>query len=283
MHGGLLGHRFLMLEHTGRRSGIRRRNVLEVLECDEDSATVMSGFGASSNWLRNVTAEPSCVVTLGRTRRHTIAEVVTLDVGAALLGRFATAHLRAFGGVCRLWSLDPDDPSTPGRLVQLAPVVVFHLADVAPVGVLCRQFEVEAGLDEVWDALADVAAWPSWARHIRSVAVDPPGTLTASTSGRFRLAGGVTSRFTMSRFEPGRHWTWTGRLLSLTIHYEHAFEAITPDRTRLSWTIGTTGWGRGTLGRLFARIYGWQLDRAIPRFRSRWSAVPARHHSAGPK
>jgi hypothetical protein len=30
--GWLLGHRFLLLTHTGRRSGLRRQTVLEVME-----------------------------------------------------------------------------------------------------------------------------------------------------------------------------------------------------------------------------------------------------------
>ena len=65
--GFLLGHRFLLLTHTGHRSGLRRQTVLEVLEYREQSgeAVVMSGFGRESDWLRNITAKPVERIQIG--------------------------------------------------------------------------------------------------------------------------------------------------------------------------------------------------------------------------
>jgi len=56
--GGLLGHRFLLLSHTGRRSGLRRQTVLEVIRYlpTIPEAVVMSGFGRKSDWLQNIEA-----------------------------------------------------------------------------------------------------------------------------------------------------------------------------------------------------------------------------------
>ena len=47
--GGLLGHRLLLLIHIGRRTGLRRHTVLEVLEYRKEGpeAVVMSAFGIS--------------------------------------------------------------------------------------------------------------------------------------------------------------------------------------------------------------------------------------------
>jgi len=56
--GGLLGHRFLLLSHTGRRSGLHRQTVLEVIRYQPrvPEAVVMSGFGPKSDWLQNIEA-----------------------------------------------------------------------------------------------------------------------------------------------------------------------------------------------------------------------------------
>jgi len=56
--GRLLGHRFLLLTHRGRRSGRLYRTMLEVVGWDAErcEATVMSGFGAKANWRLNVLA-----------------------------------------------------------------------------------------------------------------------------------------------------------------------------------------------------------------------------------
>jgi deazaflavin-dependent oxidoreductase (nitroreductase family) len=68
--GWLLGRRFLLLIHTGRRSGLRRETVLEVIEYrgDGPEAVVMSAFGPNSGWLRNIEAGPDPVVVIGSQR-----------------------------------------------------------------------------------------------------------------------------------------------------------------------------------------------------------------------
>lgn len=65
--GPLLGNRFLLLAHTGRRTGARRQTVLEVMEYRKEGpeAVVMSGFGAGSNWLLNIQANPNEEVEIG--------------------------------------------------------------------------------------------------------------------------------------------------------------------------------------------------------------------------
>jgi len=77
--GGLLGHRFLQLEHTGRRSGRTFHTVLEVLRYDRESgeAVVVSGFGDGADWLRNVRSGGPVAVSFGgppRPARHRILD-----------------------------------------------------------------------------------------------------------------------------------------------------------------------------------------------------------------
>lgn len=64
--GWLLGHRFLLLIHVGRRTGSRHQTVLEVLEYRKASleAIVMSGFGRQSDWFRNIEARPDDVAVV---------------------------------------------------------------------------------------------------------------------------------------------------------------------------------------------------------------------------
>jgi deazaflavin-dependent oxidoreductase (nitroreductase family) len=71
--GWLLGKRFLLLTHIGRRTGARHQTVLEVMEYREEGpeAVVMSGFGRGSDWLRNIEASGGEEVDVGR--RHFVA------------------------------------------------------------------------------------------------------------------------------------------------------------------------------------------------------------------
>jgi deazaflavin-dependent oxidoreductase (nitroreductase family) len=68
--GWLLGHRFLLLIHIGRRTGLRRCTVLEVIEyrAAGPEAVVISGFGRSAGWLRNIEAASGPQVVIGSRR-----------------------------------------------------------------------------------------------------------------------------------------------------------------------------------------------------------------------
>jgi deazaflavin-dependent oxidoreductase (nitroreductase family) len=65
--GWLLGRRFLLLIHVGRRTGRRRHTVLEVMEYRREGpeAVVMSAFGRNADWLRNIEATPHPKVVIG--------------------------------------------------------------------------------------------------------------------------------------------------------------------------------------------------------------------------
>jgi len=68
--GWLLGHRFLLLVHSGRRTGRRHEAVLEVLQYRKvlGEAVVMSGFGRNSDWLLNIQSRPDFEVIIGAQR-----------------------------------------------------------------------------------------------------------------------------------------------------------------------------------------------------------------------
>jgi hypothetical protein len=69
----------------------------------------------------------------------------------------------------------------------------------------------------------------------------------------------------MTAFDPPRSWTWTGRVMGVTIDYDHRFEVRSPSSTRLVWVV--RGPQRiGLRARLFAAIYARLVDRAWPRF-----------------
>ena len=128
-----------------------------------------------------------------------------------------------------------------------------------------RDFEVEAPLERAWTLLARVSEWPSWARHIRSIDIEPADGLRLGSRGRIRLRNGMQSKFVVVEFNPGSNWKWVGPFLWLNVHYDHRFEQVAAGRTKLTWVVGAEGPGVGTLGRLFARIYRRSMDKAIPR------------------
>jgi deazaflavin-dependent oxidoreductase (nitroreductase family) len=96
--GRILGSRLLMLEHTGRKSGLRRYVVLEVIgHRGQDSYLVASGFGERSQWFRNIKADPRVRIY---TDRHASAaasaRIVTQREADRALADYADRHPRAW-------------------------------------------------------------------------------------------------------------------------------------------------------------------------------------------
>jgi hypothetical protein len=127
-----------------------------------------------------------------------------------------------------------------------------------------REFVVDVPLERAWDHLARVEAWPSWAKHIKRVTLEPPGELSSSTVGVLYLENGIRARFAMTEFAPGSHWTWVGKFLWLTVHYDHRFEPINDAGTKIKFVIEVRGFGKSVIGKPFAAIYSKELDKAIP-------------------
>ena len=141
---------------------------------------------------------------------------------------------------------------------------------------LARTFVVEASPSATWDRLVRVEDWPSWAKHIESAELVPPGPLGPTTTGVFRLKPFLRARFAVVTFRPGEGWLWRGKFLWMTVDYDHHLEPAPGRGTRVTFTVDGRGLGQSTLGRVFARAYGKNLDKAIANLvESLRSAPPA--------
>ncbi len=66
--GWLLGTRFAQITHRGRKSGLLRQTVIEVLRYDARTREVIavSGWGGETDWYRNIQQEPALEIRIGR-------------------------------------------------------------------------------------------------------------------------------------------------------------------------------------------------------------------------
>jgi deazaflavin-dependent oxidoreductase (nitroreductase family) len=137
--GWLLGHRFLLLTHRGRRTGRRRHTVLEVVEYrgDGPEAVVISAFGKKADWLRNIEATPNPVVILDSRRFCAIYRVLGDDEAAGVLAGYEQRN-RLMAPVIRLvlsrllgWRYD-GSAENRRRLAAQLPFVAFRPRPGAP-------------------------------------------------------------------------------------------------------------------------------------------------------
>lgn len=126
--GWLLGDRFLMLAHVGRRSGLRRHTVLEVVRHDKTNDTyyVAAGFGENSDWLLNVAKMPDVVVHVGLRQRAAVAERLSPDDAAHEIAEFARRHPAETVVLARVLGLQWDRTMEDAReLARALPMVAL--------------------------------------------------------------------------------------------------------------------------------------------------------------
>jgi deazaflavin-dependent oxidoreductase (nitroreductase family) len=125
--GFLLGKRFLLLEHIGRKSGLSRNAVLEVIRYDseQDAYYVVSGFGRSSDWYQNITLHPEVRIQIGRQWMRAHAEILPSDTASKEILDYAARYPRTFRVLAeRLLGVQVGDSEEDiARLVQAFNVV----------------------------------------------------------------------------------------------------------------------------------------------------------------
>jgi hypothetical protein len=146
--------------------------------------------------------------------------------------------------------------------VALVIIAVLALDRLWPP-MLRREFMVQLPAERAWQYLARVEQWPSWAKHIKRVELEPAGELGLNSTGRMVLTNGLKPAWTVTAFNPFRNWVWVGDFLWLDIYYDHRFEELNPTQTKITFALEASGFGKSLFGRLFAKIYSKTLDRAI--------------------
>lgn len=90
--GWIFGHRFLMLTHRGRKSGLVRRTVVEVVARRGATYVVFSGYGATADWYRNALASPPLRVDVGFEHFEPAVREVPEPERRQLLADYAAKH-----------------------------------------------------------------------------------------------------------------------------------------------------------------------------------------------
>ncbi len=102
--GGLLGNRFLLLNHIGRKSGLPRQAVLEVVDYDQatDTYYVASGYGRSAQWFRNIQANPEVTIQVGRRKLAVTAKIFEPEESGEMMVQYAQRHPNAAKNLSRM-------------------------------------------------------------------------------------------------------------------------------------------------------------------------------------
>ena len=102
--GWLMGERFLLLRYTGRKSGLQRETLIEVVDHDrrQDAYYAASGWGVKSDWFQSIRANPEVHIQVGRRRMAAQAQILDTEEAARHLTTYAKKHPTAFHELSKL-------------------------------------------------------------------------------------------------------------------------------------------------------------------------------------
>ena len=116
-------------------------------------------------------------------------------------------------------------------------------------GVERASIMIDAPIEVVWSVFTDVERWPTWASSFTSVElVDGPMRLGAKA--RIRQPGLPTVIWEVTKWEPGRSWTWTATSPGARTEASHVLTRV-GDRTVAEQSIIPSG----PIGRLAALVW----------------------------
>jgi deazaflavin-dependent oxidoreductase (nitroreductase family) len=92
--GWLFGNRFLLLTHTGRKSGILRQAVIEVVKHDKESGTyyVAAAWRNKADWYLNILNTPKVKVQVGERQFEAEANQISRKEAVNVLWDYAQEH-----------------------------------------------------------------------------------------------------------------------------------------------------------------------------------------------
>ena len=92
--GWLLGHRFLLLVHRGRKTSLLRQTVLEVVLYDPTirESVVVSAWGEEADWYRNLQKCPAIEVRTGRESYEPLQRFLSPEEALAALADYERRH-----------------------------------------------------------------------------------------------------------------------------------------------------------------------------------------------
>jgi deazaflavin-dependent oxidoreductase (nitroreductase family) len=131
--GFLLGHRFLLLVHTGHKTGMHRETVLEVVRYDPVTreSVVAAGWGRRTGWLHNVEAGLAHEVRTARERFALAYRILPPDEAERVFAAYERRNrliapiVRAVLGRLLGWRYD-GTPAARRRAVEQLALVGFR-------------------------------------------------------------------------------------------------------------------------------------------------------------
>jgi deazaflavin-dependent oxidoreductase (nitroreductase family) len=128
--GWVLGRTFLLLIHAGRRTGQPHAMTAMVLHYDLETheAVICSGWGSTTDWIRNIRERPALEVRIGRESFTPQQRFLDEDESYTVTVEFCLRHPARSGVLRRVLGWDLRSDAAIKEFVRARPFVAFRPA-----------------------------------------------------------------------------------------------------------------------------------------------------------
>lgn len=97
--GWLIGERFVLINHVGRKSGKHYQSVVEVVEREKESGNiiVVAGYGEQTQWYKNLMQQQNTTIQLGKHTFSVRIVPVEPDDGGDIIARYMARYGKLTG------------------------------------------------------------------------------------------------------------------------------------------------------------------------------------------
>ncbi len=123
--------------------------------------------------------------------------------------------------------------------------------------------ETTAKAEIVWDILADVDAWPeTFTPYLREAHLE--GGVAVGSKGWVQTKVPIPkSHFEITTVEEGLSWEWTGKIMWLTMRFDHRVEKTDDSLTQIHFDVDLDGALAGIFRPLFRTQYRPNMNLAL--------------------
>lgn len=99
--GWLFGKRFVLFQHTGRKTSKQYQTVVEVVEIEKDTGNVIvvAGYGTKTQWYQNLQHMQTTTIQLGKHKFPVSIEMINPEDGADIMARYYRRYGKITGAL----------------------------------------------------------------------------------------------------------------------------------------------------------------------------------------
>jgi hypothetical protein len=139
-----------------------------------------------------------------------------------------------------------------------------------PVTAFRREIVVNAPREVAWEHFSRPREWKTWLASGYPDTMSPGEVVGPDTVATI---SGIT--FHMAEFDRPAHWMWTAKILWFTILYDHIFERVADNQTRLTFHMRVTGFGNDLFALLMGAASRGGHAEALPKLADEMNRLPA--------